>query len=110
IERFCGEFKNPEELGYGFDGLPKRRLYRVRFRQVDLWPDYKGDTADTVDVDVYEHWLSRSNPTARTGVKPTLASSTTTPIRTATILATSMARTVIRRRSRTTPRRPVITR
>jgi len=69
IERFCGEFANPEELGYGFDGLPKKRLYRVRFRQIDLWPAYGGDIADTVDVDVYEHWLSRSNPTARTGAK-----------------------------------------
>ena len=65
IERVCGEFANPEELGYGFDGLPKKRLYRVRFRQKDLWADYDGDIGDTVDVDVYEHWLSRSTSTAR---------------------------------------------
>jgi len=58
IERVCGEFANPEELGYGFDGLPKKRLYRVRFRQKNVWPDYKGDPNDTVDVDIYEHWLS----------------------------------------------------
>ena len=25
IERVCGEFANPEELGYGFDGLPKKQ-------------------------------------------------------------------------------------
>ena len=24
IERYCGEFKNPEELAYGFSGMPKR--------------------------------------------------------------------------------------
>ena len=57
IERVCGEFPNPEELGYGFDGTPNKQLYRVRFRQKDLWSDYKGGEGDTVDVDVYEHWL-----------------------------------------------------
>jgi Nitrile hydratase beta subunit, C-terminal len=63
IERFCGEFANPEELGYGFDGLPRKRLYRVRFRQKDLWDDYDGADGDTVDVDIYEHWLSRGRAT-----------------------------------------------
>ena len=57
IERICGEFPNPEELAYGFDGLPKKTLYRVRFRQKDVWSDYSGPTEDTVDVDIYEHWL-----------------------------------------------------
>jgi nitrile hydratase len=57
IERTCGEFPNPEELGHGFDGLPKKQLYRVRFRQRDLWPSYTGNESDTVDVDVYEHWV-----------------------------------------------------
>ncbi len=58
IERACGAFPNPEELGHGFDGLPRKELYRVRFRQQDLWADYHGGANDTVDVDVYEHWLS----------------------------------------------------
>ena len=57
IERVCGEFPNPEELAYGFDGLPKKNLYRVRFRQKDVWSDYSGPTEDTVDVDIFEHWL-----------------------------------------------------
>jgi nitrile hydratase len=64
IERVCGEFANPEELGYGFDGLPKKRLYRVRFRQRDVWPDYAGDPNDTVDIDLYEHWLCPANTKA----------------------------------------------
>jgi nitrile hydratase subunit beta len=59
IERVCGEFPNPEELGHGFDGLPKKQLYRVRFRQKDLWSNYRGGDNDTIDVDVYEHWLMR---------------------------------------------------
>ena len=57
IERVCGDFPNPEELAYGFNGLPKKTLYRVRFKQQDVWSDYSGLTGDTVDVDIYEHWL-----------------------------------------------------
>lgn len=58
IERYCGAFSNPEELAYGFDGLPKRHLYRVRFSQIHIWPDYDGPEHDTLDLEVQEHWLS----------------------------------------------------
>ena len=58
IERFCGAFKNPEEKAYGKSGEPKKRLFRVRFRQTDLWPDYAGAPGDTVDVEIFEHWLA----------------------------------------------------
>ncbi|MDH3692302.1 MAG: nitrile hydratase subunit beta [Gammaproteobacteria bacterium] len=57
IERVCGEFANPEELAYGRRGLPKRPLYRVRFEQEQVWPDYIGPPSDTVDIELYEHWL-----------------------------------------------------
>jgi len=57
VERICGEFANPEELAYGFDGLPKRPLYRVRLRQSDIWPDYKGNESDVLELEIYEHWL-----------------------------------------------------
>lgn len=57
IERLCGEFANPEELAFGRDGLPRRPLYRVRFRQSDIWLDYEGPEGDTVDIEIYEHWL-----------------------------------------------------
>jgi nitrile hydratase len=59
IERACGAHLNPEELGYGFTGEPRRHLYRVRFRQRDVWPAYHGSAEDTIDVDLYEHWLTR---------------------------------------------------
>lgn len=59
IERYCGTFKNPEELAYGFDGLPKRHLYRVRFSQKDIWPEYDGPDQDTLDLEVFEHWLEK---------------------------------------------------
>ena len=60
IERVCGPYPNPEELAYGRDGLPARRLYRVRLRQADLWPGYDAPAEDSVVVEVYEHWLEPS--------------------------------------------------
>jgi hypothetical protein len=57
VESVAGHFANPEELAYGRAGLPKRALYRVRFRQSDLWPGYAGAAADTIVADLYEHWL-----------------------------------------------------
>lgn len=54
-----GDFPNPETLAIGRDGLPKKGLYEVRFRQKDLWPDYAGSDGDTLDIDIYEHWLVR---------------------------------------------------
>lgn len=57
VERALDAFPNPEERAYGRSGLPKQPLYRVRFRQVDLWPEYRGVPTDTVDVEVYQHWL-----------------------------------------------------
>jgi len=57
IESIAGRFANPEELAYGRDGLPERALYRVRFRQTALWPDYAGPPLDTAVVDIFEHWL-----------------------------------------------------
>jgi hypothetical protein len=57
IERFAGFFRNPEELAYGRSGYPLRALYRVRFVQSHVWPDYRGPVRDTIDIDLYEHWL-----------------------------------------------------
>ncbi|MFQ5971893.1 MAG: SH3-like domain-containing protein [Alphaproteobacteria bacterium] len=59
VERICGAFGNPEDLAYGRSGLPKRPLYRVRFSQRELWADYTGSPRDTVDVEIYEHWLEQ---------------------------------------------------
>ena len=52
-----GRFPNPEELAFHRPGLPAPMLYRVRFPQSALWPDYAGAAADSVDVEIYEHWL-----------------------------------------------------
>ncbi|MGI9504493.1 MAG: SH3-like domain-containing protein [Geminicoccaceae bacterium] len=59
VESIVGDFADPEELAYGRNGLPKKALYRVRFQQSNLWPDYAGPEADRLVIDIYEHWLER---------------------------------------------------
>lgn len=60
IERYCGQFPNPEELAYARDGLPAQPLYRVRFRQRDVWPGYRGAAKDVLEVEIYQHWLEEA--------------------------------------------------
>jgi hypothetical protein len=60
-ERICGAFANPEELAYGRDGMPAKPLYRVRFTMPEIWGEGAGQPddmpADTVDAEIFEHWL-----------------------------------------------------
>ena len=60
VERVCGAFPKPEELAYGFDGETKRVLYRVRFKQTEVWPDYAGPERDWIEIEIYEHWLEKA--------------------------------------------------
>lgn len=62
IERYCGGFPNPETGAYGRQG-PNVHLYRVRARQVDTWPEYAGNPMDTIEVEIYEHWLEPTGGT-----------------------------------------------
>jgi hypothetical protein len=64
IERICGSFANPEELAYGRNGLPVQPLYRVRFTQAQVWPDYAGAAGDSIDIEIYEHWLEPASGAA----------------------------------------------
>jgi nitrile hydratase subunit beta len=57
IEDYQGDFPNPEELAYGKDGLPRRPLYQVGFRQTDVWEPYAAASEDKLYVDIFEHWL-----------------------------------------------------
>ena len=57
IERLCGAFGNPEELAYNRPGTPRQPLYRVRFQQAQIWPDYDGADHDSVEVEIFQHWL-----------------------------------------------------
>jgi nitrile hydratase len=65
VESIAGHYANPEELAYGRDGQPRRALYRVRFRQPELWPDYAGPADDCAVVDLYEHWLEPAGEARR---------------------------------------------
>jgi nitrile hydratase len=57
IERYHGDFRNPEELAYARDGLPRKPLYLVGFHQGDLWNERTEAPQDVLYVDIYEHWL-----------------------------------------------------
>lgn len=57
IESLVGMDPNPEHLAYGRLDQPPVPLYRVRFRQPELWHDDLGHSHDTVVVDIFEHWL-----------------------------------------------------
>jgi signal peptidase I len=59
IERLCGMFPNPEERAQMRDGLPAKPLYRVRFAQKDVWPDYRGNPADVLEIEIFQHWLEK---------------------------------------------------
>ena len=54
-----GSFGNPETLAYCLP-TEQRELYKVRFWQQLVWPAYKGGPSDTVDLDIYEHWLEKA--------------------------------------------------
>ncbi len=52
-----GEFRNPESLAYGGEGLPKQCLYLVGFDQEHIWQQYEVPLQDKLFIDIYEHWL-----------------------------------------------------
>ena len=61
IDSAVGFDPNPENMAYGIVDEPAVPLYRVRFRQRDLWSDYTGNARDTVVVDIFEHWLEAAD-------------------------------------------------
>ena len=58
IVQFCGMFLNPEELSVGNTAGPAIPLYRVEFRQGDLWAGYDRNGADRLFIEIYDHWLA----------------------------------------------------
>ena len=51
----------PEDEAWGRDDVERggrfEPFYVVRFRQIDLWPNYTGFDVDTLETEVSEHWL-----------------------------------------------------
>lgn len=58
IERPLGPFKNPEQLAYGLPA-PEKQLYRVRFTMAEVWGDQAECPTDTLDAEIYDHWLEK---------------------------------------------------
>ena len=58
VTKCFGEFGNPELLAYRLEG-PAQSLYEVRFNQSELWDDYSGSRIDSIDIDLYRHWLEK---------------------------------------------------
>jgi len=56
IERPLRPFPNPEQLAYGLPA-EKVMLYRVRFTMAELWGEEAERPDDTLDAEIYAHWL-----------------------------------------------------
>ncbi len=55
-ERLLGPFPNPEDLAYGHVGQ-SLILHRVRFSMAELWGDAAEAPEDTLEAEIYAHWL-----------------------------------------------------
>jgi nitrile hydratase len=61
VERECvGMAPNPEAEAFRQE-LPRQPLYRVRFRQADVWDLYSGSPEDTLDIEIYQAWLEAAS-------------------------------------------------
>lgn len=61
IERICGAFGNPEELAFNRHNGPDVPLYRVRFTMAEIWGPDSERPEDTIDIEIFEHWLEASD-------------------------------------------------
>lgn len=57
VAEVLGCFRDPERLAYHKPGLPGVYLYKVRFAQTHVWPDYAGPKGDHLEADIFENWL-----------------------------------------------------
>ncbi|MEM9851460.1 MAG: SH3-like domain-containing protein [Pseudomonadota bacterium] len=56
IERICGIFENPEQRAYGVEADMKLNC-RVRFTMGEVWGAEAENPDDTLDAEIYDHWL-----------------------------------------------------
>tara|TARA_Y100000590_G_scaffold470759_1_gene669571 strand:- start:8422 stop:8709 length:288 start_codon:yes stop_codon:yes gene_type:complete len=61
IERICGSFPNPEQIAKCHPKPDILNLYRCTFYQKDVWNNYLGNDQDTIELEIYEHWLLPNN-------------------------------------------------
>jgi hypothetical protein len=65
IARICAAHGRPELLATQDDAGPAETLYRVQLAQRDIWPDYQGAAGDSLEIEIFEHWLATA-PGTRT--------------------------------------------
>ncbi len=68
VVEVLGNFRDPERLAYLRPGLPRQILYKVRFEQASIWPNYIGASSDALEADITENWLHASD-TAKRGAQ-----------------------------------------
>ena len=56
IERTLGPFLNPEQLAYRHKAAPLP-LHRVRFTMAEVWGANAEFPTDTIEAEIYAHWL-----------------------------------------------------
>lgn len=56
VERRLGPFPSPEELAYHRSG-GSHDLYRVRFTMAEIWGGHGERPQDTLEAEIYAHWL-----------------------------------------------------
>ncbi len=56
IERTLGPFANPEQLAYRHNG-EALALHRVRFTMAEVWGAAAETPTDTIEAEIYAHWL-----------------------------------------------------
>ena len=47
---------DPDQVAFR-EPVTRQPLYRVRFAQSDVWPEYAPDSKDTVDIEIHQPWL-----------------------------------------------------
>jgi len=60
VERRLGEFANPERAAYRLE-KDMQPLVRVRFTMAEIWGDAAEYPDDTLDAEIYAHWLEKVN-------------------------------------------------
>ena len=57
IERDLGNFANPEEQAYRHKAT-QTPVLRVRFTMAEIWGADAENPADTLDAEIFAHWLT----------------------------------------------------
>ncbi len=57
VQRVCLPQPRPEVVGYADEDELRLPVYRVRLAQTALWPRYQGRPEDSLEIEIFEHWL-----------------------------------------------------